>query len=44
MTDEEEENLKSTTLRIETCSNDVSNTPREVGFAQYVHHRNRRYR
>ncbi len=39
MIDEEEESLESTTPRIETDSNDVSSTAREVGFAQYVHHK-----
>jgi hypothetical protein len=41
MTDEEEKNSKSTTLRIETSSNDLNSTPKEVNFAQYVHHRDR---
>jgi hypothetical protein len=41
MIDEEEENLESTTPRIETGSNDVSSTPREAGFAQYVRHKQR---
>jgi hypothetical protein len=40
----EEESSKPTTLRIETGSNDVSSTPREIGFAQYVHHRDKQYR
>jgi hypothetical protein len=39
MIDEEEESLESTTPRIETDSNDVSSALREVGFAQYVHHK-----
>jgi hypothetical protein len=41
MTIEEEENPKLVTLKIEMGSNDVSNTPREVGSTQYVHHRER---
>ncbi len=43
MTIEEEENPKLVTLKIEMGSNDVSNTPREVGSTQYVHHRERWY-
>jgi hypothetical protein len=40
----EEEESPKPTPRTETSSNDVNNTPREVGFTQYVHHRERRYR
>ncbi len=33
MTNEEKKNLELVTPRIETGSNDVSNTPKKVGFA-----------
>jgi hypothetical protein len=36
MIDEEEEGLESATPRTKIGSNDVNNTPKEVGFAQYV--------
>jgi hypothetical protein len=39
MTNEEEESLKLVTLKTKTCSNDVSNTSREVGYAQNVRHK-----
>ncbi len=35
--DEEEEELA--TPRLEMGSNDVNNTPREIDYAQFVHHR-----
>jgi hypothetical protein len=41
MTNEEEESLESATPRTKIGSNDVSNTPKEVGFAQYVSHKER---
>jgi hypothetical protein len=36
MIDEEEEGLELVTPRTTISSNDVSNTPKEVGFARYV--------
>jgi hypothetical protein len=36
MTDEEEEGTKLATPRTKTCSNDESNTPREIDSTQYV--------
>jgi len=36
MTDEEEEGTKLATPRTKTCSNDASNTPREIDSTQYV--------
>ncbi len=41
MTDEEEENLEPATPRTKIGSNDVNSTPKEVGFAQYVLHKER---
>jgi hypothetical protein len=41
MTNEEEEGLELATPRIQTVSNDVNITPKDVGFAQYVHHKER---
>ncbi len=41
MIDEEEEGLESATPRTKIGSNDVNNTPKEVGFAQYVWHKDR---
>jgi hypothetical protein len=41
MTYEKEESLESATPRIEMGSNDVSNTPKEASFAQYVRHKER---
>jgi hypothetical protein len=43
MIDEEEESIEPTTPKTETGSNDVSSTPRKVGFAQYVHLKERQY-
>jgi hypothetical protein len=43
MIDEEEENIEPTTPKIETGSNDVSNTFRKIGFAQYVRIKERQY-
>jgi hypothetical protein len=43
MTYEEEESLDLATPRIEMGSSDVSSTPRKVGFAHYVHHKEKRY-
>jgi len=40
MTNEEEKSPKLTP-RTKTGSDDVSNTPKEVGSTQYVHHRER---
>ncbi len=39
--DKEKEGIELVTPRIETCYNDVSNTPREIGSTQYVQHRDR---
>jgi hypothetical protein len=41
MMDEEEEGMKPTTPRIEMGYNDLSNTHREVGSIQFVHHKER---
>ncbi len=43
MTDEEEEeeNMKLVTPRTKMGSNDASNTPREIGFAKYVQHKDK---
>ncbi len=41
MIDDEEEGTKLATPKIEMGYNDVSNRCKEVGFAQYVHHRER---
>ncbi len=41
MTYEEEKGLESATPRTKMGSNDVNNTPKQVGFAQYVHHKER---
>jgi hypothetical protein len=41
MTNEEEEGLESATTRTKISSNDVRNTPKEVGLAQYVSHKER---
>jgi hypothetical protein len=41
MTNEKEENLESGTPRTENSFNDVSSTLRKIGFASYVHHRER---
>jgi hypothetical protein len=43
MINEEEAGLELTIPRIETCSNDVTNTPRKVGSIQYVYHREKQY-
>jgi hypothetical protein len=41
--EEEEEGTKPTTWRLEMGSNDVNNTPKEIGSPQYVQHRDRQY-
>jgi hypothetical protein len=39
MIDEKEDDEELTTLRTYIGSNDVSNTPREIGFPQCVQHK-----
>jgi hypothetical protein len=39
--EEEKEATNSTTLRSEMGSNDMNNTPKENGYAQYVQHKNK---
>ncbi len=41
MTNEEEEGSKLATPRTKIGSNDVNNTPKEVGSTQYVQHNER---
>ncbi len=43
MTNEEEENPKSTTPRTKIGSNDVNSTPKKVGSKQYVYHKERQF-
>jgi hypothetical protein len=44
VTDEEKEGMESMTPRTEMGYNDANNTPEEIGFAQYVRHKDKRYR
>jgi len=41
MMDEEEEGMELVTPRTKTGSNDANNTPKEIGFAKYVQHKDR---
>ncbi len=41
--DEEKEGMELTTPRTEMNCNDVNNTPRKIGYTQYVQHTNKQY-